>query len=65
MIPFMENYESILIPILCANNRNVLQVGFSKKENLRDRRVPHQTPPTICQASEGWPHLWTAGVRNL
>lgn len=53
MIPFMENYESILIPILCANNRNVLQVGFSKKENLRDRRVPHQTPPPFARPVRG------------
>lgn len=41
MIPFMENYESIFIHIICANNRNVFKVALAKKENLRNTGAPH------------------------
>ncbi len=58
MIPFMENYESILIPILCANNRNVLQLGSSKKENLRDTRAPHRILPLARPVRGGFTCGW-------
>lgn len=57
MIPFMENYESIFIHILCANNRNVLQVALSEKEHLR-KTVPLITPlwgqPSVAVLSMVW-----------
>lgn len=55
----MENCESILIPILCANNGNVLQVGFNKN-NLRSPELLLITLPHL--RGQWWrSHLWLAG----
>lgn len=51
MIPFMENYESIFIHILCANNRNVLQVASAEKEHLRRTAAPRH--PLARSAEHG------------
>lgn len=47
----MEDYESIFIHILCADNRNVLQVAFTEKEHLRKTGAPHH--PLVRSAECG------------